>query len=100
MDVSMHLRGDEIVGVQRFEESKDCKAFCMIKIKQPYPQGEISLIFHNGDKKVLLDFASAIRESALSLDADLSGPDGPVAESCDGYALTQDDKDAIEAGNG
>jgi hypothetical protein len=92
MDVSMHLRGDEEVIVKRFEASINCEAFCMVMIRKPYPQGQISLIFHRGDKKALLYFANSIREQALSLYADLSGPDGPVADSCDGYKVDQEEE--------
>jgi hypothetical protein len=94
MDVSMHLFGKVEVELKRFKPTKDYQEFVTLKMKDG-----LELYFHDG-KQQLLDFASAIHEASMSLDADLSGPDGPVAESSDGYALTQDDKDAIEAGNG
>jgi hypothetical protein len=89
MDVSMHLFGKVEVELKRFNTTKDYQEFVTLKMKDG-----LELYFHDS-KQQLLDFANDIREAALNLYADLSGPDGPVAESCDGYTIRADEVDAV-----
>jgi hypothetical protein len=94
MDVSMHLFERVEFALKRYETTKDYQEFVTLKMKDG-----LELYFHKS-KQQLIEFANDIREAALNLDADLSGPDGPVADSSDGYGLTGDDIDGIKAGNG
>jgi hypothetical protein len=90
MDVSMHLFERVEFALKRYETTKDFQEFVTLKMKDG-----LELYFHKS-KQQLIEFANDIREAALNLDADLSGPDGPIADSCEGYTISADE---VEAAN-